>query len=322
MTAVAFLMAHPEIPHGTLRIAFTPDEEIGQGTRHFDVARFGDDSSVVYPRIGMDARSFAPTTQKGIYKGLDTFQLSGRVKETINEFRARRDLARLGQPVVQDLFADPGATLPIVINAAYEPSRNGIEIPAAFMQPPIYDPKADAAVNFCALGAVIGHEITHGFDSQGRLYDADGNVRDWWAPQDVKRFNAQADKLVAQANAFQVLPGLHANGALAVGENLADLGGVSLAYAALRAHLHESPKENVKIDGLSPDQRCFIAWAQVWADKAHEGWLRQVTANDPHPPGRYRASAPARHERGFNKSFGIRKGDPMWLDPKDRVTLW
>jgi len=240
----------------------------------------------------------------------------------INEFRARRDLARLGQPVAQDLFADPGATLPIVINAAYEPSRNGIEIPAAFMQPPIYDPKADAAVNFCALGAVIGHEITHGFDSQGRLYDADGNVRDWWAPQDVKRFNAQADKLVAQANAFQVLPGLHANGALAVGENLADLGGVSLAYAALRAHLHESPKENVKIDGLSPDQRCFIAWAQVWADKAHEGWLRQVTANDPHPPGRYRASAPARHERGFYKSFGIHKGDPMWLDPKDRVTLW
>ncbi len=240
----------------------------------------------------------------------------------LNEFRARRDLARLGRPVVEDLFADPAATLPIVINAAYEPSRNGIEIPAAFLQPPMYDPAADAAVNYCALGAVIGHEITHGFDSQGRLYDAVGNVRDWWAPEDAKRFNAQAAKLVAQANAFQVLPGLHANGALAVGENLADVGGVSLAYAALKAHLRENPQANVKVDGLGQDQRCFIAWAQVWADKANEGWLRQVTAADPHPPGRYRASAPAQHERAFYKAFGIRRGDPMWLDPNKRVAIW
>jgi len=240
----------------------------------------------------------------------------------INEFRARRDLTRLGKPVVEDLFADPAATLPIVINAAYEPSRNGIEIPAAFLQPPMYDPQADAAVNYCALGAVIGHEITHGFDSQGRLYDAVGNVRDWWTPEDAQRFNAQAGKLVAQANSFQVLPGLHANGALAVGENLADVGGVSLAYAALVAHLRESPQLNATIDGLSQDQRCFIAWAQIWADKANEGWLRQVTAADPHPPGRYRARAPAQHEPGFYEAFGIRQGDPMWLDPKERAAIW
>jgi len=240
----------------------------------------------------------------------------------INAFRARRDLARLGKPVVEDLFADPAATLPIAINAAYEPSRNGIEIPAAFLQPPMYDPQADAAVNYCALGAVIGHEITHGFDSQGRLYDAVGNVRDWWAPEDAQRFNAHAGKLVAQANAFQVLPGLHANGALAVGENLADVGGVSLAYAALAAHLRESPQLNVRIDGLSPDQRCFVAWAQIWADKANEGWLRQITAADPHPPGRYRARAPAQHEPGFYEAFGIREGDPMWLDPTERAAIW
>jgi putative endopeptidase len=240
----------------------------------------------------------------------------------INAFRARRSLARLGKPVDEDLFADPAATLPTVVNAAYEPSRNGIEIPAAFLQPPIYDPKADAAVNFCALGAVIGHEITHGFDSQGRLYDAVGNVRDWWAPEDAKRFEAQADKLVAQADAFEVLPGLHANGALAVGENLADAGGMALAYAALKAHLRESPGENRKIDGLSPEQRCFIAWAQIWADKANEGWLRQVTATDPHPPGRYRASAPSQHEPGFYEAFGIREGDPMWLAPEARIAVW
>lgn len=240
----------------------------------------------------------------------------------INEFRARRSLARLGKPVDEDLFADPAATLPTVVNAAYDPTRNGIEIPAAFLQPPIYDPEADAAVNYCALGAVIGHEITHGFDSQGRLYDAAGNVRDWWAPEDAKRFKAQADKLVAQADAFEVLPGLHANGALAVGENLADAGGMSLAYAALKAHLRESPGENRKVDGLSPEQRCFIAWAQLWADKANEGWLRQVTATDPHPPGRYRASAPSLHEPGFYEAFGIREGDPMWLAPEARIAVW
>jgi len=234
----------------------------------------------------------------------------------------RRDNRRLGQPVVEDRFADARGTLPIVVNAAYDSSRNGIDIPAAFLQPPMYDPKADAAVNFCALGAVIGHEITHGFDSQGRLYDTVGNVRDWWTPKDAQTFNAQAAKLVAQANAFEVLPGLRANGALAVGENLADVGGVSMAYAALQRHLRANPKQNVKIDGLRQDQRCFIAWAQVWAEKANEGWLRQVTSTDPHPPGRYRASAPAKHEPGFYRAFGIRKGDPMWLGPKDRAAIW
>lgn len=240
----------------------------------------------------------------------------------LNEFRARRENARLGKPVVEDRFADARATLPIIVNAAYDPGRNGIDIPAAFLQPPMYDPSADAALNYCALGAVIGHEITHGFDSQGRLYDAVGNVRDWWAPEDARRFNAQAGKLVAQANAFEVLPGLHANGALAVGENLADVGGVSLGYAALQAHLRQKPEERAKIDGLSPDQRCFVAWAQTWAERANPGWQRQATATDPHPPGTYRASAPARHEPAFYKAFGIRKGDPLWLNPKDRVAIW
>lgn len=240
----------------------------------------------------------------------------------LNEFRARRDLARLGGPVVPDLFADPAATLPIVINAAYEPTRNAVEIPAAFLQPPIYDPTADAAVNYGALGAVIGHELTHGFDSQGRLYDAEGRVRDWWTAEDAQRFNAQTAKLVAQADAFEVLPGLHANGALAVGENLADVGGVALAYAALKEHLRESPQENAKIDGLTPAQRCFLAWAQVWAEKAQEGWLRQITAADPHPPGRYRARAAAQHEPGFYEAFGIREGDGMWLEGEGRIRLW
>lgn len=240
----------------------------------------------------------------------------------LNEFRVRRDNRRLGQPVVEDRFADARGTLPIVVNAAYDTSRNGIDIPAAFLQPPMVDPKADAAVNLCALGAVIGHEITHGFDSQGRLYDTVGNVRNWWTPKDAQTFNVQATRLVTQANAFEVLPGLRANGALAVGENLADVGGVSMAYAVLQRHLRAHPKQNVKIDGLRQDQRCFIAWAQVWAEKANEGWLRQSTATDPHPPGRYRASAAAQHEPAFYRAFGIRPGDPMWLAPTERVAIW
>ena len=240
----------------------------------------------------------------------------------LNEFKLRRDVARLGKPVKVDTFVIPSSTLPTVINAAYQPSSNSIEIPAAFLQPPFYDPKADAAVNYCALGAVIGHEFTHGFDSMGRLYDAKGNIRDWWTPADAKHFAAEAQKLVKQAAAVEVLPGLHINGELSVGENLADVGGVSLAYAALQRHLRSHPKDNRKIDGFTPAQRCYLTWGQVWADKSNEGWLKQVLPVDGHPPGVYRMIAPSQHEKSFYEAFGIRAGDPMWLDPKKRVAIW
>ena len=151
-----------------------------------------------------------------------------------NEFNARRDLAKLGKPVVPDGFDDPTATLPTVVNAAYSTGRNGIEITAAFLQAPFFDAKTDPASNYCALGAVIGHEITHGFDSQGRLYDDKGNLSNWWTDVDTQRFVAETNKLVGQADAVEVLPGFHINGQLAVGENLADVGGVSLGHAALR----------------------------------------------------------------------------------------
>ncbi len=241
----------------------------------------------------------------------------------ISEFLSRRELAKLGKAVSEDAFNDPSATLPTVINAAYEPSRNSIEIPAAFLQPPMYDPKIDSAVNFCTIGAVIGHELTHGFDSQGRRYDADGAVRDWWLATDEKKFKAQTAKLVRQANGYQVLPGLRINGELAVGENLADVGGISFAYGALQKFLKQHPEENRKIDGFTPEQRCFIAWGQAWASsKTLEGVTRQLAATDPHPPNKYRAFAPAQHTLGFYRAFGIRSGDPMWLPPKNRVTIW
>jgi putative endopeptidase len=242
--------------------------------------------------------------------------------QRINEFVGRRNLAKYGKPVVEDGFAMAGHTLPTVINAAYQSDRNGIEIPAAFLQAPFYDPKADPASNFCALGAVIGHEITHGFDSQGRQYDEKGNFRNWWTDADAQRFVSEANKLVGQADAVEVLPGLHINGQLAVGENLADVGGISLGHAALKKYLREHPEKDRTIDDLSQDQRCFLSWAQVWADKSNEGWLKQKTPTDPHPPGVYRMIAPAQHEQGFYEAFGIRAGDPMWLQEKNRVTIW
>jgi len=240
----------------------------------------------------------------------------------INEFRLRRQLARFGKPVQEDGFAVANATQPTDINAAYQSDKNSIEIPAAFLQPPFYDPKADPALNFCSLGAVIGHEFTHGFDSLGRLYDSNGNVRDWWTAADAKHFEQEAQKLVRQASAVEVLPGLHINGQLSVGENLADVGGVSLGAAALKRYLRDHPQQNRKIDGLTQTQRCYLAWAQAWADKSNEGWLRQVLPVDGHPPGVYRMLAPAQHERSFYEAFGIRAGDPAWLDPKNRVALW
>jgi predicted metalloendopeptidase len=240
----------------------------------------------------------------------------------LNEFASRRALARLGQPVAEDGFADTKHTLPTVVNAAYSPDRNGIEIPAAFLQPPFYDPKADVAVNYCTLGAVIGHEITHGFDSMGRLFDANGALRDWWGPADGEAFLARSKNLVEQANAFEVLPGVKLNGELSSGENLADVGGVMLGYDALQAHLQAHPEDNRKIDGFTPEQRCFLAWAQNWADKMHPGLLRTLAASDPHPPGRYRMIAPSRNLQGFYDAFGVRPGDAMWIDPAKRVDIW
>lgn len=239
----------------------------------------------------------------------------------LNTFSARRELAELGKAVTHDQFATSGS-LPIDVNAGYSPSRNAIEIPAAFLQTPFYDVKADAAVNFCTMGAVIGHELTHGFDSQGRLFDAEGNVRDWWTKADAQNFLVETEKLVKQANAFEAAPGVQLNGQLAVDENLADIGGITLGYNALKTYLRDHPKENRKIGGFSPEQRCFLSWAQLWADKAREGWLKQVLAVDPHPPGVYRMAAPSRHVRGFYEAFGIKPGDPMWLDEADRVNIW
>ena len=240
----------------------------------------------------------------------------------INRFMNTRELAHYGGPILKDGFSQPGFTLPIDINAAYSSGDNQIEIPAAFLQPPFYDPKADIAVNLGAMAAVIGHEFTHGFDSQGRMFDAEGNLRDWWTPRDAAQFAAENEKLVAQANAFEILPGLKLNGAVESGENLADMGGVSLAFAVLQDYLAKHPEARAPIDGLTPEQRFFLAWSQLWAEKAQDGYYRQLVPSEAHPPGPYRQLAPHQHETGFYKAFKIGPNDPVWLEESKRAHIW
>jgi putative endopeptidase len=236
----------------------------------------------------------------------------------IAAFDDARLRAKFDGPVEHDSF-NARSTLPIAVNAAYDSTINGFEIPAAILQPPIFPADMDAPVYFCRLGGVIGHEMTHGFDSGGRLSDAGGNLRDWWTPEDAAAFESEAEKLIDQANAFEVLPGLTANGALNVRENMADVGGITFAYEALRHYLAEHPEEDVEIDGLTPAQRCFISWSQMWAGKSTEHFVRAIVATDGHPPLSYRAVASLQHVDAFYEAFGIEEGDPMWLPPEQRV---
>jgi putative endopeptidase len=240
--------------------------------------------------------------------------------QRIAEFLARRDVARAGQPVRVDRFAAPGQTTPIAVNAAYSPQANNIDITAAIVQPPFYTPGADAAVNYCTMGAVIGHELTHGFDSFGRQFGPAGNLRDWWTPQAAARFRQRTDVLVQQYGRFTILPGLMHNGAQTITENTADLGGISIAHAALRRELAGRPDR--RIDGLSADQRCFVAWAQLWSFKARPERLRVLVATDFHSVSSLRGFAPLLHLDAFHQAFGTRPGDPMWRAPKDRVRIW
>lgn len=240
----------------------------------------------------------------------------------LTAFDVERSIAKIGKPYSHEAFADSRHTLPIIINAAYDSQINGFEVPAAILQPAAFEPDRDAAVNFCRLGAVIGHEMTHGFDSQGRLFDASGNMRDWWTAKDADAFLKEAAKLVEQGNNYELKPGLKANGALNVTENMADVGGINFAYDALMDYLREHPEENVPIDGLSPAQRCFLSWSQLWATKQTDQSLADQVLSDPHAPNAYRAVAPLKHVDAFYEAFGIKAGDAEWLAPEKRVHAW
>jgi putative endopeptidase len=225
-------------------------------------------------------------------------------------------VARLDQPVDRAEWM----MTPQEINAYYNPSNNEIVFPAAILQPPFFDPNADAAVNYGAIGAVIGHEIGHGFDDQGRKFGPDGALQDWWTPRDAEVFAARTARLIREFSAFEALPGLKVNGANTIGENIGDLGGLNMAYEAYRISLKGQPAP--LLGGLSGDQRFFLAYAQVYRSKYRDGVLRELVMSDVHSPDYFRVNGPLPNIDAWYGAFGVQPGDKLYLRPEDRVRIW
>jgi putative endopeptidase len=233
-------------------------------------------------------------------------------------FESKRQLARVGRPVDKSEWR----MTPQTVNAYFNPLQNEIVFPAGILQPPFFDVEMDDAVNYGAIGVVIGHEITHGYDDQGRKYDADGNLNDWWTEADAKDFEARAQKIVDQYGNYEALPGLKVNGRLTLGENIADLGGTSIAYEALQRALAKDPSKRKVIDGFTPEQRFFLALAQLWRVNWRETELRRRVTVDPHSPAQFRAIGPHVNLQEFYDAFGIKPNTPMWRAPELRARIW
>lgn len=223
---------------------------------------------------------------------------------------------KLGKPVDRTEW---GMTPPTV-NAYYNPAFNEIVFPAGILQFPFFDQNADDAVNYGGIGGVIGHEMTHGFDDQGRQYDADGNLHDWWTPEDAKKFTEKSNVVVNQFNGYTVLDTVHVNGQLTLGENLADLGGIAIAYEAFKKTKQGQSEE--KIDGFTPDQRFFLSWAQVWRANVTPEEMATRIKTDPHSPSVWRCNSPLSNMPEFYKAFGIKEGDKMYRAEADRAKVW
>jgi len=232
-------------------------------------------------------------------------------------FAFRRDVAKLGGPVNRAEWAMTAPT----VNAYYEPTLNEIVFPAGILQPPFFDPEADDAANYGAIGMIIGHEMTHGFDDQGCQYDGEGNLRDWWTEADRKAYADRTGLVVRQYDALEALPGLPLNGRLTLGENIADLGGLRIAFAAFRKSLHGRPRP-AAIDGFTPEQRFFLAYAQSWHFLAREETARMLVTVDPHSPARIRVNAPLANLPEFFEAFGCREEGPMRRPEAVRPAIW
>ena len=243
--------------------------------------------------------------------------LLGNVRRA-DAFENDRDFAKLGKPIDRNEWA----MTPHTVNAYYNPTLNEIVFPAAILQPPFFDLEADDAVNYGAIGAVIGHEIGHGFDDQGSKSDGDGNMINWWTDEDRKEFEARAAKLIKQYGEFEPaqLPGQKVNGALTIGENIGDLGGLSIAYKAYKRSL--KGKEAPVIDGLTGDQRFFLGWAQAWRTKFPDAELARRLTIDPHSPAEFRCNGVLRNMPEFYSAFDVKEGDKLWLPPEERVRIW
>ncbi|GAB3407453.1 M13 family metallopeptidase [Massilia agilis] len=233
-----------------------------------------------------------------------------------SQFAHNRNISKLGKPVDREEW---GMT-PQTVNAYYNSSLNEIVFPAAILQPPFFNAAADDAVNYGAIGAVIGHEIGHGFDDKGSQSDGDGNLRNWWTDADRAAFKAKTDVLDAQYSAFEPIPGYHVNGQLTMGENIGDNSGLAIAYKAYKISLHGQPAP--VIDGLTGDQRFYMGFGQVWRSKMRDAAQIVQIKTDPHSPGQFRANGTVRNQPGFYEAFGVKPGDKMYLEPKDRVSIW
>ncbi len=229
----------------------------------------------------------------------------------------REDMEKIGEPVDKDEWF----MAPQIVNAYYNPTNNEIVFPAAILQPPFYNYQADPAVNYGGIGAVIGHEISHGFDDQGSRYDKAGNLKNWWSDEDRRRFEALTKKLAAQYDAYEPLEGVRVNGQFTLGENIGDLGGINVAFDGLQRHLAQQGDPG-PIDGFTQNQRFFISWASIWRTKYRDEALKNQINTDPHSPGMYRAVGPAVNMLAFYDAFGIGEGDAHYRPDSVRVKIW
>jgi predicted metalloendopeptidase len=231
-------------------------------------------------------------------------------------YKHQRMVAKLGKPIDREEWN----MTPQTINAYYNSTMNEIVFPAAILQAPFFDPNADPAVNYGAIGAVIGHEIGHGFDDGGSQSDGDGNLRDWWTKEDRANFKAKADALVKQYNSYSPLPGYTVNGALTLGENIGDNSGSAIAYKAYKIAM--AGKTAPVIDGFTGDQRFFMGFGQIWRVKMREEQQLVQIKTDPHSPGRFRTNGPVVNQPGFYEAFDVKPGDKLYVAPEQRVIIW
>jgi putative endopeptidase len=269
---------------------------------------------------------FAHFTQKIGYPGkfrdysavvIRRDDLLGNIRRA-EAFESSREIARVGKAVDRTEW---GMT-PETVNAYYNPEMNEIVFPAGILQPPFFDVNMDDAVNYGGIGVVIGHEMTHGYDDEGRKFDGNGNLTNWWTEADAKNFDSRAQLVVDEYNGFEALPGLHVNGKLTLGENLADLGGVHIAYDALQRALAKDPSKRRTIDGFTPEQRFFISFGQIWRTNVRDAEAQRLITVDPHSPGQFRAYGPLLNVQEFYDAFDIKPGSPMWLPPEKRAVIW
>ena len=259
-----------------------------------------------YPDKWRDYSALEISTEKSYWENLKNASM----------FETAYMLDKIGKEVDKSLWY----MSPQTVNAYYNPTTNEICFPAGILQPPFFYAEADDAINYGAIGVVIGHEMTHGFDDMGRQFDKEGNLNDWWTPEDTRQFNLRADRLVEQYDQIVVIDTVHANGRFTLGENIADQGGLRIAYTAFKNATEGA--EQTPIDGFTPDQRFYLAYANLWASNIRDEEILRRTKTDPHSLGKWRVNAALRNLETFYQAFGITAEQPMYMAPEERVVIW